>query len=56
MGWFMGKTNNSTIIPPLQLSDNNYSFTNKEKAEYLNDFFILFLLLMIVPTTCRILK
>ena len=24
MGWFMGKTNNSTISPPLRLSDNNY--------------------------------
>ena len=39
MGRFMGKTNNSTIIPPLRLSDNNYAFTNKEKAECLNDFF-----------------
>ena len=40
MGRFMGsKTNNSTIIPPLRLSDNNYVFTNKEKAECLNDFF-----------------
>ena len=33
-----GKTNNSTILP-LRLSDNNYAFTNKEKAECLNDFF-----------------
>ena len=39
MGRFIGKTNNSTIIPPLRLSDNNYAFTNKEKAECLNDFF-----------------
>ena len=42
MGRFMGKTNNSTIIPPLRLSDNNYAFTNKEKAECLNDFFFSF--------------
>ena len=39
MGRFMCKTNNSIIIPPLRLSDNNYAFTNKEKAECLNDFF-----------------
>ena len=35
----MGKTNNSTIIPRLRLSDINYAFTNKEKTECLNDFF-----------------
>lgn len=35
----MGKNNNSTIIPPLRLSDNNYAFTDKEKAECLNDHF-----------------
>ena len=39
MGRSMGKTNNSTKIPPLRLSDNNYAFTNKEKAECLSDFF-----------------
>ena len=38
MGRFIGKTNNSTIFPPLRLSDNNYASTDKEKAECLNDF------------------
>ena len=33
----MGKANNSTIIPPFPLSDNNYAFTDKEKAECLNN-------------------
>ena len=35
----MGKTNNSTYIPHLPVSENNYAFTDKEKAECLNDFF-----------------
>ena len=36
----MSKTNISTVSPPVRLSDNkNYAFTDKEKAECLNDFF-----------------
>ena len=36
----MGKSNTSTNIPPLHTGDNKFAFSNQEKADALNNFFI----------------
>ena len=40
MGRFMGKNNTSTNIPSLHTGDNKFAFSNQEKADALNNFFI----------------
>ena len=39
MGRFMGKQAITNSIPPLYTSNNNYVFSDEEKANILNDFF-----------------
>ena len=36
----MGKNNTSTNIPPLHTEDNKFAFSNQEKADAPNNFFI----------------
>ena len=40
MGRFMGKNNTSTNISPLHIGDNKFAFSNQEKTDALNNFFI----------------
>ena len=40
MGRFIGKNNTSTKIPPLHIGDNEFAFSNQEKADALNNIFI----------------
>ena len=40
MGRFMGKSNTSTNIPHLHIGDNKFAFSNQEKTDALNKFFI----------------
>ena len=40
IGRLMGKDNTSTNIPPLHIGDNKFTFSNQEKADALNNFFI----------------
>ena len=39
MDWFMGKQAITNYIPPLYTSNNNYVFSDEEKANILNDYF-----------------
>ena len=40
IGRFGGKNNSSTNIPPLHTGDNKFAFTNQEKADAMNNYFI----------------
>ena len=40
MGRFIGKNNTSVNIPPLHTGDNKFAFSNQEKADAMNSFFI----------------